>query len=115
MPDDSGRDIVSARAISNYSYVNARDNHEADNNKLARCVTGLGPNSTETNYALGRCYFNGKNLPFVKCNDDSSAIVQPLPANGWAGMINIQQCREFTTDVEGIYTCIILNSSMIYE
>ena len=78
-------------------------------------MTGLGPNSTENNTALGRCYFNGNSLPFVKCDDDSSAIVQPRPVNGRAGIINIWQCREFTTDVEGIYTCIIMNSSMIYE
>ena len=113
MPGDGGEDIVSAKAISNYSYVNARDNHQAV--LIARCVTGLGPNSTKSNDVLGRCYFNGSSLPFVNCNGGSSAIVQPTPANGWAGIINIWQCREFTTDVEGIYTCIIMNSSMIYE
>ena len=114
MPDNTGQDFVSAKAISNYSYVNARENvNEA--NRIARCVTGLGPNSTKSNDALGRCYFNGSSLPFVNCNDNSSAIVQPTPGNGRAGIINIWQCRGFTTGVEGVYTCTIINSSMIYE
>ena len=113
MPGDDSEDIVSAKAINNYSYVNARNNHQAD--RIARCVTGLGPNSAENNDVLGRCYFNGSSLPFVNCNDGFSAIVQPRPNNGRAGIINIWQCREFTTDVEGVYTCIIMNSSMIYE
>ena len=114
MSGDGGNAIVSANAISNYSYVNAIDNI-FQGIQIARCVTGLGPNSTESNTALGRCYFNESSLPFVECNDQSSAIVQPNPAHRWAGVINIWQCTDLTTDVEGIYTCIIMNSSMIYE
>ena len=113
MPGDDGQDIISTRAISNYSYINARDDHQAD--WIARCLTGLGPNSTEGNDVLGKCYFNGSSLPFVDCDDGSSAVVQLRPTNRRAGIINIWQCREFTTDVEGIYTCIIVNSSMIYD
>ena len=111
--DNVNNDIVSANTISNYSFVNNRGNLQGVH--IARCVTGLGPNSTESNDALGRCYFNGKSLPFVKCDDNSSAIVQPRSANKWAGVINIVQCKKLTTDVEGIYTCTIMNSSMIYE
>ena len=83
--------------------------------QIARCVTGLGPNGTDNNTALGGCYFNGTKIPFVMC-DESSAIVQPRVALNWAGVINIHQCREkLTTDVEGVYTCIMLNSSMMNE
>ena len=114
MPGDGGYYIASANAISNYSYVNARDDL-SERTLIARCVTGLGPNSTENNIALGRCYFNGSSLPFVNYCNNSLAIVQPIPAPGWAGVINIRQCREFTTDVEGIYTCVMMNSLMIYE
>ena len=85
------------------------------NVQIARCVTGLGPNGTD-NTALGGCYFNGTKIPFVDECDKSSAIVQPRAALNWAGVINIQQCSEkFTTDVEGVYTCIMLNSSMMNE
>ena len=78
-------------------------------------MTGLGPNGTDNNTALGGCYFNGTKIPFVNCAE-SSAIVQPRAALNWAGVINIQQCRrKFTTDMEGVYTCIMLNSLMMNE
>ena len=83
--------------------------------QITRCVTGLGPNGTDNNTALGGCYFDGTKIPFAMCNE-FSAIVQPRVASNWAGVINIQQCRDkLTTDVEGVYTCIMLNSSMMNE
>ena len=110
-PDNN--DIVSANALSNYSYVNARDSI-SKGIQIARCVTGMGPSGTDDNTALGRCYFNGTRKPFLKCQD-SSAIIQPNVAGKLTGVINILQCRVLTTDVEGIYTCILLNSLMINE
>ena len=113
MSGDNGNAIVSANAISNYSYVNDRMNERV---QIARCVTGLGPNNTDNNIALGGYYFNGTKIPFVDMCNNSSAIVQPRTAFILAGVINIHQCREkFTTDVEGVYTCIMLNSSMMNE
>ena len=105
---------ISINAISNYSYVTLRGiNYEGV--EIAHCVTGLGPNGTDDNAALGSCYFNGTRIPFVGCGDSSSAIVQPRIARNIVGVINIVECREITTDVEGIYTCVIMNSSMIHE
>ena len=106
--------IISANAISNYSYVTLRG-LPYQGVQIARCVTGLGPNGTDDNAALGSCYFNGTRIPFVGCGDSSSAIVQPRIARNIVGVINIVECRELTTDVEGIYTCVIMNSSMIHE
>ena len=112
MPGDGGNAIVSANALNNYSYVNNRKSSV----QIARCVTGLGPNGNDNNTALGGCYFNGTKIPFVVDCIESSAIVQPRVALNWAGVINIRQCREkLTTDVEGVYTCIMLNSSMMNE
>ena len=110
-PDNN--DIVSANALSNYSYVNARDSN-SPSIQIARCVTGMGPSGTDNNTALGRCYFNRTRKPFLKCVD-SSSIIQPNIAGKLTGVINILQCRGLTTDVEGIYTCVLLNSSMINE
>ena len=106
--------IISANAISNYSYVTLRGISYQDV-QIAHCVTGLGPNGTDDNAALGSCYFNGTRIPFVGCGDSSSAIIQPTVARNIVGVINIVECRELTTDVEGIYTCVIMNSSMIHE
>ena len=112
MPSYGGSAIVSANALSNYSYINARDNI-SKSIQIARCVTGMGPSGTDNNTALGRCYFNGTGIPFLKCSDESSAIIQPKVGEIRAGVINIRQCRELTTDVEGIYTCVLLNSLMM--
>ena len=106
--------IVSANAITNYSYVNDRSDH---NGQLTRCVTGLGPYGTDDNRALGGVYFNGNRIPNVGCYGSSSPIVrlQPVPLNKAVGVINTVQCREFSTAAEGIYTCIMMNSSIMNE
>ena len=113
--DTSGNAIGSANAIDDYSYVNDRI---AIPNQIARCVTGLGPSNTEDNSDIGRVYFGGSSLSSVGCTDGSSTTVQARPAlnlNKNLGVINIQQCRAFTTTVEGIYTCTMINSSMMEQ
>ena len=112
MPDDNA--VVSANAINDYSYVNNRSDTPG---QLTRCATGLGPSGTDDNTAIGGIYFNGNRIPNVGCGDSSSPIVRMLSGylNSWVGVINTVQCREFSTAVEGIYTCIMMNSSMMSE
>ena len=112
MPGEGGNAIVSTNALTNYSYVNAS---EITGVQLARCVTGLGPSGTDDNSVLGGLYFNRDGIPFVSCDDGSSGIVQPIAASNFAGVINIIQCKTFSVTVEGLYTCIVISSSMIYE
>ena len=108
--------IVSANAIDDYSYVNARDGTLDNGVQIARCVTGLGPNGTEINSALGGVYFNGNKLPFETCGG-SSRLIHPRAAGlNNLGVINIVQCSTpFTTALEGIYTCTMMNSSMMEQ
>ena len=101
--------VVSANSIGNYSYVN---DSSGTPSQIAQCVTGLGPNATD-NSTLGGVYFNGSRLSFETCTDNSSHLVYSRAAN--PGAINIQQCRKFSTSVEGIYTCTMMNSSMMNE
>ena len=110
----SNNDVVSANAVPDYSYVNDR----SDNiDQLTRCVTGLGPNGTDDNTAIGGVYFNGNRLPNVGCSDSSSPIVRIQSGyfGNVVGVIQTVQCRTFSTAVEGIYTCIMMNSSMMSE
>ena len=106
--------IISANAISDYSYVNARGGVDI---RIARCVTGLDPSATDNNSALGGVYFNGRRIPFTSCGENGAAIIQPRPASNLnnLGVINIAQCRALTTTAEGIYTCTMMNSSMMNE
>ena len=50
--------------LTDYSYVNASGSH-GNGVLLARCLTGLGPSSTDSgaNGALGGWYFNGTMIP----------------------------------------------------
>ena len=116
MPGGSNA-IVSANAIDDYSYVNARDSGVTHGVQIARCVTGLGPSDTEDNSDVGGVYFNGSGIPTVGCNDHSMPIIRQQPAGNLnnLGVINIQQCRAFTTTVEGIYTCTMINGSMVQQ
>ena len=108
--------IISANVLNDYSYVNARDGTISGNRQIARCVTGLGPSASDDNNAVGGLVFNGTIIRNGRCSDSFSAIIQPQPAGlNNLGVINIQQCREFSTSVEGVYSCTMMNSSMMNE
>ena len=116
VPVAGGNALVSANSLTNYSYVNARNGTITQGVQIARCVTGLGPSVSDDNYAVGGMDFHGNKIHNGRCTDSFSAIVQPRPALLQSlGVINIQQCREFSTSVEGIYTCIMMKSSMMNE
>ena len=109
--------LTSANALTDYSYINGRDG-TAQRTRIARCLTGLGPTSTNNgaNGVLGGLYFNGIMIP----NSDESAscgsgVILVRPGGGAAGVINIEQCGVFTTDNEGVYTCTMMNSSMMNQ
>ena len=56
---DGNNAIITANALTNYSYLN----DESDNNvQLTCCATGLGPNDTDDNIAIAGVYFNGNDL-----------------------------------------------------
>ena len=111
-----GNTITLTRALTDYSYIITRDN-VVGGVQIARCVTGLGPSATEDNSVLGGVYFNGNRLAFETCSDISPRLVHPRAAGlGNPGVINIIQCSTpFTTALEGIYTCTMMNSSMMNE
>ena len=111
----TNNDIISTNALTDYSYVNARVS-VTSGTQIARCVTGLGPSAPDDNSAVGGVYFNGNRIPNVACSDSSSPIIRQQPASlNNLGVINIVQCRTLTTAIEGIYTCIMINSSMLNE
>ena len=78
-------------------------------NLIAHCVTGMGPTGSNNNNALGGWYFDGTQIPNGACN---SLVVQPrgAPISNSIGVLDLQQCQAFTTDAEGVYSCMITNS-----
>ena len=96
-------------ALNNYSKIYARNN-----SVIARCVTGLGPRGN-SNSELGGFYFNGSKIPVKgKCNNLQGIIISK-PGSRKAGVFTMLQCGEFSPSTEGVYTCMMMNSSMMNE
>ena len=111
-------DVTSSLAgvLPDYSYINAPGNGVV----IARCLTGLGPNDTSNgaNGVLGGWYFDGTMIPNsgeqASCPTGTN-VIQVRPGRLTAGISNIHQCGTFTVSTEGIYTCTMMNSSMMNE
>ena len=107
--------------LTDYSYVYASDS-PGSGALLARCVTGLGPTSTDidANSDLGGWYFiNGTMIPnsgvHTGCSSLAVGAIQARPGTTTAGVNNLRQCDPFTIALEGIYTCTMINSAMMNQ
>ena len=105
-----------AGVLPDYSYINAPGDYVL----IARSLTGLGPNDTSNgaNGVLGGWYFDGTMIPNsgeqASCPTGTN-VIQVRPGRFTAGISNIRQCGTFTTSAEGVYTCTMMNSSMMNE
>ena len=110
--------------LIDYSYISASDS-PGSGALLARCVTGLGPTIADpnANSDLGGWYFNGTMIPSSGVNQvcgspaatnlPAVGAIQARPGTSTAGVSNLRQCDPFTIALEGIYTCTMMNSSMM--
>ena len=79
---------------------------------LFRCVSGLGPSNNNTNNDIGGLYFNNKQI------NNCSGLVQATGEKNitrYPGVYNIHICENLSTSTEGVYTCKLMNSSMMYQ
>ena len=85
---------------------------------ILRCATGLGPYGSDSNTVLGGWYFNGTQL-FVPTGGSGceGPLFEVRGASGrrYPGVINLYLCGTFTTAEEGVYSCIMMNSSMMNQ
>ena len=105
--------IVTGNLLTDYSVI-----RDTDNGLVARCVSGLGPTSSDDNTALGIWYFNGSPLPYGLCEDPVVNVIQSRIAGlmNFIGVVNLWQCGlTLTPAAEGVYTCVILDSSMMNQ
>ncbi|XP_065911368.1 uncharacterized protein [Dysidea avara] len=106
-------DIVTGNLLTDYSSITG-----TDNGLVARCVSGLGPTGTDDNTDLGIWYFNGAQLPYGLCEDPVVNVIQSRIAGlmNFIGVINLWQCEPtLNITAEGIYTCVIMDSSMMNQ
>ena len=109
---DSGN-VVTGNLLTDYATI--RDPVMA---LVARCVSGLGPTSSDDNTALGLWYFNGTPLPYGLCEMPSATPIQSRIAGlrNFVGVVNLWQCvPSLTVAAEGVYTCVILDSTMMNQ
>ena len=111
---DANNRIQASNVLDDYSVIYL--NGEEDNGVLFRCVTGLGPTCDDKgkncgNRRLGQFLYN--DLPLIHCNN--SVKVQGPNANKLPGVLNAALCGPPTTSTEGVYTCTLMNSSMMYQ
>jgi len=84
-------------------------------NATLRCISGLGPPRTERNIVLGGWHFNGIQVPVGL--DCSGPVFEVRAANrrNYPGVINLYLCGTMNTTEEGVYSCIMMNSSMMEQ
>ena len=105
-------DLVSANQLVDYSYITddlfALDQHGV----LLRCASGLGPSNHQGNVSLGGWYFNG-----FEVDTGNVCVFQVRSTNDaiYPGVINLYPCGPLSLDEEGIYSCMMMNSSMMVQ
>jgi len=107
-------DLVSSNQITDYASVSQPFTLDPIN-AILRCASGLGPFGAGINTDLGGWYFSGVQIPVG--TDCSGPVFEVRATNtrNYPGVINLHLCGTFTTTEEGIYSCIMMNSSMMEQ
>ena len=104
-------DVVSGNQLMDYSFITQP--FTTPSNALLRCSSGLGPSAGQRNLDLGGWSFKGAMLQEGGNCGDTVFQVGPANGNRFPGIINLLLCGAFTTADEGIYSCTMMNSSMV--
>ena len=109
--NDVDADLRSDNQIDDYSYV-IQPFQLDQYNVILRCASGLGPSGSDQSTVLGGWYFNG--VQIAVGNNCTGHVFQVRQANGkkYPGVINLYLCGTFTPTEEGVYSCVMMNSSM---
>jgi len=100
--------LTSDNLLHDYSSIEANDPR-----LIARCITGLGP-SGDDNTVLGGWFFSG--FPVLNRECSSLAVQQNgADISDYAGVVDLYQCQTLSPSTEGVYTCMIMNSSMMIQ
>ena len=110
-----GDNINQQSVLEDYSFINFNSS-KVNEQVLFHCVSGLRPTVPGTNDKFGHLYFNNTLLDYNTCN----GFVQAVEGSNiirFPGVLNIRLCgeRKLNTSTEGVYTCRLMNSSMMYQ
>ena len=111
---DDGQ-IQASDVLDDYSYI-LFDGSEESGQILFRCVTGLGPNGSDCNDAIGNLYHNNVALPDGECSGGFLQAEGDPDVRRYPGVYNARSCSSrLTTSAEGVYMCTLTNSSMMNQ
>ena len=115
---DGSHYVRASNVLEDYSFIRLNAT-EKRGRFLFRCASGLGPSGNNTNNVIGNIFFNNKSLnaSFKNCNE-FVGVTGAKHTDNRPGVYNVRVCESynfFTTTAEGIYTCRLLNSSMMYQ
>ena len=116
---DGSINVRASNVLDDYSFIHLNATEKNDY-LIFRCVSGLGPSGNNTNNMTGKIFFNNTSLNPSTLNDCNGFVRVTGARNirNFPGIYNACVCSNrynFTTSVEGIYTCRLLNSSMMYQ
>jgi len=107
-------DLINSNQITDYSFITHPFSLDLLN-VILRCASGLGTSGRDPSTALGGWYFSGSQI-FIG-TDCSGPVFEVRAARGrdFPGVINLYLCDTFTTTEEGVYSCTMMNSSMMEQ
>jgi len=106
-------DLLSANQLADYAYITTpfeTDRHGV----LLRCATGVGPTSGYNNNVLGAWYFGRYQIPEALCSFRQYGF-HTFTSVYYPGIINLYLCGPLSPDEEGVYSCMMMNSSMMNQ
>ena len=107
-------DLTSSNRIIDYSYI-----HQpfilGNDSSILRCISGLGPSGNDANTVLGGWCFNGIQIPVRHGCIGPVFEVRGAYGRLYPGVINLYLCKTLTAATEGVYSCIMKNSSMMNQ
>ena len=110
-------DAVTANQLTDYQFIRAPLQTD-QGGVVLRCASGLGPPDTMNSTVLGGWYFGGMEITEgTTCGGGSSSVFEVRSASRrrFPGIINLYPCGSLSPDGEGVYTCVMMNSSMMIQ
>jgi len=106
-------DLINANQLADYSYITDDKFFIDQSGVLLRCASGLGPSDEQSSSSLGGWYFKGTK---VDSGDVCGSGFQMRSLGSrYPGVINLYPCGSLSPDKEGIYSCVMKNSSMMVQ
>ena len=117
MSHNANDDAIIANQLTDYEFIRAPLQTDF-NGVVLRCASGLGPTGSDNNLVLGGWYFGRTQIPvrIPLCNGMATEFeMRSANRRNFPGIINLYACGPLSADEEGVYSCMMMNSSMMVQ